>query len=147
MHIALFALTLMLALFGLACRAISEETPAGRIISKIEADSLFGPAVQSVTIKSDSVNNWVAKSDSRLMFALENGQVVVLRNKRELIAPATAVVSPAAVFHAYAKAKVAQLILSSKSPDVYFEQRSKVFSITCGDSTLEFGVGCPPWCE
>lgn len=124
----------------------AQSTPAGKLITVIEADSLFGGVQISVNFTSDSVQNWLALTDSVIMFSIRDSQLVVLGDKRKVISPDGAEVKPDDVFHVYSKSKVEELMHVGAEPVINFEQRKSVMTIKDGSSVLEFGDNCPPFC-
>jgi hypothetical protein len=125
----------------------AQGTPTGKLITVVEADSLFGGVQIAVNFTADSVQNWLAQTDSVIMFSIRDGQLFVLGDHRKVIAPPAAVVNPDEVFHLYSKSKVEELLHSGAEPLIDFEQRKSVMTIKDGSSVLEFGDNCPPNCN
>lgn len=144
--IVLFLITLIIIFFGITGTANSQDKIIGKVISKNEANNLFGPVISSVTISASQLNSWLTKSENYIMFAIKNNKLFVLGDNRTPIATNGSSISPGEIFHIYSKSKVQELLSSGEGTAIVFEIRQNVFSITKDESTLEFGDNCPPYC-
>ncbi len=142
-----FFLTLIGFIFVYNTTTIHAGDVAGKIITKTEADTQFGPVLNSVNVSSGQVTDWLSKSSSYIMFSIINNQLYVVDNNRVVIFPSGATVQPSEIFHVYSISKVSELISLGGGGTINFEVRENVFSLTIGNYTLEFGTFCPPYCN
>lgn len=119
----------------------------GKIFNKIEADELYGPVLESRTITSEKLKSIIIYSTDKVMFRLENNQISILGDTRNLLYSNSKFIVSNQVFHMYSKSKVLELLNIGKSLIVTLENRKNVFSITVGDYTLEMSNPCPPFCD
>ena len=123
-------------------------TVVGKIISKTDADQLFGPVLQSVSISSAELQNLAQKTPDHILFNFINGQLVILNGTRATaLYGSTASVSPSTTFHLYSTSQLLQLIKLGQSATTNVELRKNVLSITNGSETLEYATICPPNCN
>jgi hypothetical protein len=119
----------------------------GKIITKEEADNLFGAVITSVKITPAELTAAIANTETNVMFRIIDGQALILGDRRKPIYPTTSfIVGPEDVYNMYSKLIVLELLNKSKGEAVYMESRKEVFSITYGDYTLEYSLLCPPIC-
>ncbi|NCO31439.1 hypothetical protein GW891_01055 [bacterium] len=119
----------------------------GKIFNKIEADELYGPVLESRTITSEKLKSIIIYSTDKVMFRLENNQISILGDTRNLLYSNSKFIVTNQLFHMYSKSKVIELLNIGKSEIVVLENRKEVFSITVGDYTLEMSNPCPPNCD
>lgn len=119
-----------------------------------EANQLFGPAIFSVEINSETLRNLMLKTDKNIMFGLINKQLIILDNKRRLLYPDQTEFKETDVFTVYSISLLNELLsdrkINKQSSDgtdiVNIEQRREVLSISSDTRTLESGLKCPPLC-
>lgn len=118
----------------------------GKIISKEDADQLFGPVHISKEIPTETLKLYITQSVDVVMFKIMNNDLYILDNKRNVLLPDGITVSNAEVFSMYSISVVQQLISDGGSSVTYIEKRKDVLTITNGDYTLEYSMLCPPFC-
>lgn len=119
----------------------------GKIISKSEADSLFGKVLVSIDLSKDSLQTYSAETDSLLMFKINNDSLYILNNKRKALYPIGSNISSKETFTVYETQKLIELMTLGKNNINYVELRQKVLTITNGMYSIEFGDICPPVCQ
>lgn len=120
--------------------------PQGKILSKEEANKLFGPVLVSKQIPSSDLRALTEKSAKLIMFKITNNDVYILGDSRKALLPAGAVVNEAEPFSAYSISIVQELLSRGNESVTFIEQRNDVLTITNGIFTLEFSIICPPVC-
>jgi hypothetical protein len=123
-----------------------EEKVHGKIITKAEADEMFGPVVKSVQVTKSMLAGLTANSGKHIMFNIVDGQLAILNEKRESVFPLYLNVADEQVFHLFSTSVVNELLNLTKEETVTVEQRKDVLTITSDGSTLEFSTLCPPYC-
>jgi len=118
----------------------------GKIWSKDEAEQLYGEVLQSASMNCKELKNIISGTDENVMFRLLDGNVAILGDGRKVIYPAGASVSAEDVFSRFSKSVVEELLTKSEEETLYVENRKEVLTVTYGESTLELGLPCPPWC-
>lgn len=124
----------------------------GIIIGKAEANQLFGEVQSYVELDLNTAKSLLNSAGQFIMFSIVNDRLIVLDENRNVIYPFSSdvIVNNTDVYHKYSVSKYGELLEKEPNPDssenVKFELRSEVFSITYGESTLEFSMGCPPNC-
>ena len=122
----------------------------GKIITKKEANILFGPVIDSVKISSASLDTIIAKTDKVTMFFVKKSKIAIKGDKQKVLYNNGVKLDSTDVFNKFSKSILKELLLSGssiKAKDIMIEKRSTVMTITSGDLTLEFGIGCPPLCD
>lgn len=118
----------------------------GKLYTKAEADQLYGPVKQSISINTSTLTNLAAKTPDYILFNVINNSLYVLNSSRAVLqGPATAV-SSSQVFKLFSVSMVKQLIQQGQSTTTSIELRANVLTVTNGDYTLEDALSCPPWC-
>ncbi len=138
----IFFTALLLLIFS----AFISAQEYGKIISKSEADQLFGTVVESTSMSASELKTIIANTTNYVMFRLDNGEITILGDGRAVLYPAGKSVSSSVVFHVYSKSKLNELLGDNPSGTLAYENRASVFSITFGLNTLEYSLLCPPIC-
>jgi hypothetical protein len=120
--------------------------PQGKILSKENADQLFGPVIVSKEIPTETLKMYTNQSTNVIMFKLMNNDLYILDNNRNALLPLGATINSSEVFSMYSVAIVQQLLSDGGSPFSYVEKRNSVLTITNGVFTLEYSILCPPLC-
>jgi len=120
--------------------------PQGKIISKEEANKLFGPVLVSKEIPSSTLKSLISQSAKVIMFNIMNNDVYILGDSRKVLLPAGLTINSSEVFHVYSTSIVHELLSNGSGPMTYIEKREKVLTITNGNFTLEYSIICPPFC-
>lgn len=118
----------------------------GKILSKVDADKLFGPVEISKEISSDQINLYTLQTIDKIMFKIINNEIYILDNKRNVLFPIGTTINSTDVFSVYSVSIVQKLLSDGGSPFSYVEKRNSVLTITNGDFTLEYAGYCPPLC-
>ncbi|MCX6149840.1 MAG: hypothetical protein NTX22_04880 [Ignavibacteriales bacterium] len=120
----------------------------GQIYSTSEADTIYGTAILSVSITKIELTQFINATTDLLMFNIIDGDLFILGNGRKTLYPAGQVIGNDIVFRVFSVSKINELLNQGKSETVFIEKRNNdIISLTNGSVTLEFGVGCPPYCE
>ncbi|HCY75822.1 MAG TPA: hypothetical protein DHV28_07855 [Ignavibacteriales bacterium] len=118
----------------------------GKILSKENADQLFGPVLVSKEISTDTLVMYTNQSVNVIMFKLMNNDLYILDNNRNALLPLGVTINSKEVFSMYSVAIVQQLLSDGNSPSTTVEKRKGVLTITNGEFTLEYSILCLPLC-
>lgn len=118
----------------------------GKIISKTEADNLFGQVLITKQIPTENLKTFTNQSFNVLMINIINNDLYILDNNRNVLTPIGVHVSNAEVFSVYSLSVIQQLISDGGSSVTFVEKRKEVLTITNGNYTLEYSMLCPPFC-
>ena len=118
----------------------------GKILSKEEADKLFGPVLVSKEIPSSTLKELVSKSVEVIMFNIVDDDVYILGDDRKVLLPAGLNIKSTDKYHVFSTLIVQELLSRGSNPTTYIEQREKVLTISNGNITLEYSWICPPIC-
>ena len=130
----------IVVLFGL------ELFPQGKILSKENADQLFGPVLVSKEIPTETLKMYTNQSYNVIILKLINNDLYILDNNRNALLPLGATISSKEVFSMYSIAIVQHLLSDGNNPSTAVEKRKDVLTITNGVFTLEYSTLCPPLC-
>ncbi|NWF90755.1 MAG: hypothetical protein HXY50_15010 [Ignavibacteriaceae bacterium] len=118
----------------------------GKIISKQEADDLFGTVLISKEIPTSTLFLLTESSAEIIMFKILGNDVYILGKNRKVLLPTGGTVNETDTFSVYSTNLFRELLLKGNMPSAFVEQRNEVLTITCGNYTLEFAILCPPIC-
>ena len=118
----------------------------GKILSKENADQLFGPVLMSKEIPTETLKMYTNQSVNVIMFKLMNNDIYILDNNRNALLPLGATINSSEVFSMYSIAIVQQLLSDGNNPFTAVEKRKDVLTITNGLFALEYSLLCPPFC-
>ncbi|OGU75849.1 MAG: hypothetical protein A2V93_01080 [Ignavibacteria bacterium RBG_16_34_14] len=136
---------LLFAFFVITLMSINVYSQ-GKILSKEEANKLFGAVLVSKEMPTSTLQSLVNQSTKVIMFNFINNDGYILDNNRKVLLPAGFSVSSSEVFHVYSTSIVQELLDNGGSQVTYIEQRKEVLTITNGNYTLEYSIICPPVC-
>lgn len=119
----------------------------GKIIGKAEADSLFGKVLESRVLGDSLVAVVVADTSSNVMFYLKDSVLIIKGDGGHIIYPAGVELDGKEIFTMFSKSVFEELISRDGVTDVIVQRRTEVLTISADDITLEFGIGCPPYCD
>jgi hypothetical protein len=143
----LFVLFALISFLFISNLSLAQSTQVvGKIYTKAEANSLYGPVVKSIELNITLLKSIALKTPQYIMFAIKNNQLFILDNKRNVLYPQGAVISSSDVFHVYSTSLFLQLLSNGISQTASFEERNNVFTVTSGASTMEYSLLCPPYC-
>ena len=129
------------------CSISYPQNIVGKIYTNAEANSLFGPVITSVPISSIQLTNLTFQTTNYLMFRVLNGNLTILGDKRIVLYPVNATISPKDVFRLLSISLIQKLIKDGNSPMTNIEERNNgILTITNGVYTLDYTVLCPPFC-
>ena len=120
--------------------------PQGEILTKENADQLFGPVLVSKEIPTETLKMYTNQSANVIMFKVMNNDLYILDNNRNALLPLGSTINSTEVFSMYSVAVVQQLLSDGNNPFTYVEKRKDVLTITNGEFTLEYSLSCPPIC-
>ena len=138
--------TVLVFFYVLLFTSISFPQTIGKIFSKMEADSLFGNVIDSISINQSELNSLLNKTENYIMFQINKGKLIILGDGRNVLYPVGKNVNSDEVFALFSKSKVVELLNSGKGTILIFEKRRSHLTITFDLVTLEFSVWCPPFC-
>lgn len=118
----------------------------GKILSKENADQIFGPVLLSHEIPTETLKSFTYQSVNVIMFKLMNNDLYILDNNRNVLLPLGVTINSTEVFSMYSVTIVQQLLSNGNSPFTTVEKRKDVLTITNGMFTLEYSLLCPPFC-
>ena len=118
----------------------------GKIISKEEADSLFGEILESKPVTVSDFMLILEKSNSYLMFLLEDGELVIKKEGQEIVYKSGTNELIGGIFHVFSKSIIMELLSRGQSEFVLIDRREKELCISYENYILEFGMECPPFC-
>jgi hypothetical protein len=124
----------------------------GKIYTKAEADSLYGPILTLDTIKTEDLSKFAQNSHKYMMFNLIDGKACILNESREVISSPSLVVGkpqsvePTKAFKLFSTSKILELIKQGGSDVTTVEIRANVLTLTNGAAVLERSSTCPPIC-
>jgi hypothetical protein len=123
------------------------QTVVGKLYSKTEANSIYGPILVSIPISSSQLKSYTYSTYNYIMFRINNGILTILDNQRRALYPAASVVSSQDVYRYISVSLVQKIIIDGNNVSTYIELRNNgIISITNGEYTLEFMSQCPPDC-
>jgi hypothetical protein len=129
------------------CSISYPQNVAGKIYTNVEANSLFGPIITSVPISSIQLTNLTLQTTNYLMFRVLNGNLTILGDKRNVLYPVNAIISPQDVFRILSISLIQKIIKDGNSPVTNIEERNNgILTITNGVYTLDYATLCPPFC-
>src|SRR4030042_4457518 len=117
---------------------INAQTVAGKIISGIEAEQLFGKPEYSTEMSSSRLADYV-RSSSMLFLYMTQEILVITNEKKEILFPEGYTLTGKELFHVYSSSVVNELLKKNSGDTIFIEMRKNVLTITNGDSTMEFG--------
>ena len=120
--------------------------PQGKILSKEEANKLFGTVLVSKEMPSSTLMSLANKSTKVIMFNVIDNNIYIMDKNRKVLLPEGFAVSSSQEFHVFSTSIVHELLSNGNNPVTYIEKRKDVLTITNGNYTLEFAILCPPFC-
>jgi len=133
--------------FIIICSISYPQNIVGKIYTNAEANSLFGSVITSVPISSIQLTNLTLQTTNYLMFRVLNGNLTILGDKRNVLYPVNAIISPQDVYRILSISLIQKIIKDGNSPMTYIELRkNEILTITNGVYTLDYASLCPPFC-
>jgi hypothetical protein len=120
----------------------------GKMYSKQEADNLYGPIINVVQVKTSFLSKYLISQSNYIMFRIYNNNIFILDSERRPIYPESAIIKPEDVFRCFSISMVIKTLSTGNELTTSIELRNNnIITITNGNSTLEMGVLCPPFCQ
>ncbi len=142
------AISGILLLSGLINAQTLSSSVVGKLYTKADADQIYGPVLQSVTISTSDLSSLTAKTPNYIMFNIINGQLYILNSSRVVLSGPVTAVSSSQVFRYFSTSIVNQCLQQGQASTTTVELRTNsVLTVTNGDVTLEMGSPCPPYCN
>lgn len=137
----------IIVLFLLSVSFGYSQNIVGKIYTKTEANSLFGPVVTGIPISSSQLQSYTLSTNNYIMFRIDNGNLTILDSKRIPLFPVSATINSQDIYRYFSISLVQKLINDGKNTSTYVELRSNgTLTITNGDYTLDYSNSCPPNC-
>ncbi len=119
----------------------------GKLYTKTQADQIYGPVLQSVSISTSTLQSLLAKSPKYIMFNIINGQLVISTPQRSVLSGQMTALSTSQPMRLYSTSIINQLIQQGGASTTTIEIRANnIVTLTNGTDTLESGTPCPPNC-
>ncbi len=140
----------------------------GKIYTEEEGEKLYGPAFETIEYDAVELISILDKCENYMMFTIKNGEVVITDDYRKILSNHkyqiasihglidindVGIIDDDEILNVFSKERVIELIESTGSKTVYFENRENVMTIRSGDdnigeqvAVLEMASLCPPWC-
>jgi hypothetical protein len=119
---------------------------AGSIITKEQADELFGEVLSSKSFTLEEFREYLSKCEKFFMIGFYNNSPVIAAEGRKFIYPESFELDQNEVLTVYSLEVINELILKSNDSSICIERRESHLTITKGGFTLQFGHFCPPDC-
>ncbi len=119
----------------------------GKIFTKKDADSLFGPVRVSKEIKTEQLKEYFQQTSKYLMFLITDGLLYILGDNRKPLFSEGAELKADEVVQLFSLSIVEELVNKGGNEITVVEQRDKNLTVTNGVFTLEQSLGCPPICS
>lgn len=116
----------------------------GKIITKTEADEIFGPVKSKIRFSSKVLESYVQKNDY-VMFRYVKNKVNILGNNRSPLFKQFDV-KDNDVYFVFGSDVVKELLSLGGEDDTYIEERDSTISLSNGTYVGELGPNCPPCC-
>ena len=127
-----------------------EGQAIGKIIHNKEARILFGPVVDSVQINISMLNKMITDTKKVAMFLIKKNKVIIKGDKGKILYNQGVSADSTDIFNVFSISTLKKFLASADSTGakkVTIQKRSTVMSLSTSDLTLEFGIGCPPFCD
>lgn len=133
---------------ALGCKVSVAQTVAGKVFLKEEADKLFGPVLQSVTMTSAQFQSILKQSGNFLKLRFDGPDLSILSNERRVLFQTGSLRTFAATeqLKVYSASVIKELLSKGQSATITIERRENVMSVTNGNYTMEEAACCPPDC-
>lgn len=119
----------------------------GMIISLSEAMTLFGEVTKSFSVETKFLLECCSQTQTVLMFGEAENTLVIAGNNRMVLLPQGFQLAASIVMHTFDKNIINELLSLGGSQVTEIEFRSTVLDLKNGETVLEFGWPCPPYCD
>ncbi len=142
----IFIYFILLLVPAMGQSALDGKAP-GAIFSKEEANKFYGEVLSSKEVTAKELKEYLAKTDKYAFFYFNGKEPVILNQTKEAVnVAAEDITKRPGTLRVFSVDKIKELLEKGGQDITTIEQRSEVISLTNGDYTLEFSLGCPPWC-
>ncbi len=142
---SIYISTLYLFIFSYAL--INSTYAAGKIFTKSEADSLYGPVRISKEIKTEQLRYYCQQTSKYLMFSIFEGKLYILGDNRKNLYSEGTELKADQVVQLFSLNIVEELLNKGENSITKIEQRDSDLTISNGNFTLDLSSGCPPNCS
>ena len=118
----------------------------GKLYTKTQADQIYGPVLQSVSINTATLQTLLAKSPKYIMFNIINGQLVISTPQRNVLSGQMTALSASQKMGVISTSVVNQLIQQGGSSTTTIELRNNILTLSNNNDTGTIGSWCPPFC-
>ncbi len=119
----------------------------GKLFTKTEANTLYGPVLKSVTINTSALSALLSRTPKFVLFNIINGQLYILNSNRSLLSGPSTALSASQQMRVASTSVFNQLIQKGGASTTTVELRGNgVLTVTNGNDTLEETTSCPPYC-
>ena len=122
----------------------SSASAQGMLFTREVANQKFGPVLKSIDLPVNTLLSFTNQTGNQIMFRIQDNQVVILDERRNVLYPAGMQVNSQDVFSV---SIINELLSNGSGVLVSIEQREDVLSISYGQLTMEDGALCPPFCS
>lgn len=116
----------------------------GKVITKAEADEIFGPVKSKIRFSSKVLESYVQRNDY-VMFRYVKNKVNILGNNRSPLFKQFDV-KDNDVYFVFGSDVVKELLALGGEDNTYIEERDSTISLSNGTNVGELGSYCPPCC-
>jgi len=116
----------------------------GKIITKTEADEIFGPVKSKIRFSSKVLESYVQRNDYIMFRYIKNKVNILGVNRTPLFKQFD--VKNNDVYFVFGSDVVKELLALGGEDDTYIEERDSTTSISNGTYVGEMGPNCPPCC-
>jgi len=125
----------------------SSASAQGMLFTREVANQKFGPVLKSIDLPVNTLLSFTNQTGNQIMFRIQDNQVVILDERRNVLYPAGMQVNSQDVFTVFSVSIINELLSNGSGVLVSIEQREDVLSISYGQLTMEDGALCPPFCS
>jgi len=119
----------------------------GKIFSLSDVVHLFGGVKTSFPVNSKELLTLCSKTDSVIMFGVENATLFIAGKGRNVLQPVGGTLFPEFIMRVFQILKVEELLKLGNSEITEIELRDEVLDLKNGEFILELGTPCPPYCD
>lgn len=141
-------LSVLIFLISFGNYSSAQTKIAGKIVSKNEADQLFGPVLESLQMNTSDFESLINKCEDYMLFSFEPASLNIFNKYRSLLFRngSTREFSMTDKMKMYSVSVIKELLAKGQATKIVIERRQEVLSITDGSYTMEYAAICPPDC-
>ena len=128
----------------------------GKLLSKKQADVLFGNVKVSIPMKASVMRKALDNANNYVLLTVKNNRIIIRDENKKSLSNENESLEKNETLYIFSKSLILQLLQSANSTlnsvqasgdtDVFVELRASVLTVTAGATTLEFALPCPPMC-